>query len=366
MKLSIIILAFLLSTTLQIFAQTEIYVSDAANFENGPWQILRFDEDGKNGKIFISENLGWPQDILFIEEQKIVLVSNLTTNRISKYDINTGAYIGDFATGISGPTRMKVGKDGLLYVLQWNGSGKIKRYDLSGNFIDNFTNIGVVTSIGLDWDKQGNIYISSYNGGYVEKYNSEGKSLGKFITGLSGPTNIYFDEDGYLFVLDYNSGIIKKFDESGKFVANFINNVPQCEGVGFLNDDRMLIGVGGTSVVKMFDKEGNFISDLISSQTLGLKTPNAVVVRSKTNSTIEKNVTKGIFSQSIGRYYEFTQDLDLSNIKKISLHNTNGAFVAGIPLDNKYWLPENVVAGTYFVKAISIQNDSFIQIITIQ
>lgn len=365
MKLSFTILAFLLSFSLQIFAQTEIYVSDAANFENGPWQILKFDEEGKNGKIFISENLGWPQDILFLEEQNIVLISNLTTNRISKYDIKTGVFIGDFATAISGPTRMKIGKDGLLYVLQWNGNGKMKRYDLNGNFIDNFTNIGVDSSIGLDWDKQGNSYISSYNGGYVEKFDIEGKSQGKFITGLLGPTNIYFDEDGFLFVLDYNSGKIKKFDSNGIFVANFINNVPQCEGVGFLNDDRILIGVGGTSRVKMFDKEGNFISDLITSQTLGLKTPNAVVIRSMANSTVEKNVTKSIFRQSIGRYYEFASDLDKNRINKISLLNTNGEFVTNIPLVNKNWMAENLVAGIYFVKAFSKQSDPFIQKIVI-
>jgi len=56
----------------------------------------------------------------------VVLISNLNTGRITKYNSSTGEYIGDFATGIAGPTRMKIGADSLLYVLQWSGNGKVK------------------------------------------------------------------------------------------------------------------------------------------------------------------------------------------------------------------------------------------------
>jgi len=57
--------------------RTEIYVSDAGNFNSGPWQILKFDENGENAEVFTDDNLAWPQDILFLEEQEIVLISNL-------------------------------------------------------------------------------------------------------------------------------------------------------------------------------------------------------------------------------------------------------------------------------------------------
>lgn len=130
-----------------------------------------------------------------MEDRNQVLVSNLSSNSIDIFNASTGEYISRFASGILGPTRMKIGKDSLLYVLQWTGVGKVKRYNLNGNFIDDFTNVGVPTSIGMDWDQNGNLYVSSFNGKYIERFNLQGQSMGKFISaGLVGPTNIHFNQ----------------------------------------------------------------------------------------------------------------------------------------------------------------------------
>ena len=155
-----IILLIVTFLPLNISSQTmEIYVSDANNF-NAPWKILKYDENGENPETFIDTVLAWPQDIVFLEDQQVVLISNLNSGRITKYNSSTGEYIGDFATGISGPTRMKIGKDSLLYVLQWSGNGYVKRYELDGTFLDDFTNSNVPQSIGIDWDVNGNLYVS--------------------------------------------------------------------------------------------------------------------------------------------------------------------------------------------------------------
>ena len=45
----------------------------------------------------------------------ITLISNLNSGRITRHDAATGAYLDDFATGLAGPTRMKIGADGLIY-----------------------------------------------------------------------------------------------------------------------------------------------------------------------------------------------------------------------------------------------------------
>ena len=93
----------LLLPFLAISQSFEIYVSDAGNFSTGPWQILKFDENGQNPSTFISTNLNWPQDILFLEDSGTVLISNLGSGRITRHDKGTGAYLSNFATGISGP-----------------------------------------------------------------------------------------------------------------------------------------------------------------------------------------------------------------------------------------------------------------------
>ncbi len=48
----------------------DIYVSDAGNFNNPPWQILKFDQNGEHPEVFIQQNLAWPQDILFSRSQQ--------------------------------------------------------------------------------------------------------------------------------------------------------------------------------------------------------------------------------------------------------------------------------------------------------
>src|SRR6187402_580738 len=162
MKTFITLLMLLVSV--QLHSQNfNIYVSDAGNFASPPWQILKFDENGQNGTVFINSSLNWPQDILFIEDENAVLVSNLGNGKITKFDATTGVFIEHFASAISGPTRMKIGLDGYLYVLQWNGNGKVRRYNMNGTLNDDFTDVGVPQSIGCDWDMFGNFYVSSYS-----------------------------------------------------------------------------------------------------------------------------------------------------------------------------------------------------------
>jgi hypothetical protein len=261
----------------------EIYVSDAGNFNLPPWQILKYDENGKNPQVFIKSNLFWPQDIVFLEDEKIVLVSNLNSGKIARFNATTGAYINLFASVIGGPTRMKIGKDNLLYVLQWQGNGKVIRYKLDGSLVGEFTTVGVNESIGLDWDTAGNLYVSSFNGGangYVRRFDSNGNDLGLFINaGLQGPTNIWFDESGNMLVNDWQAGIIREFDSNGSFIGNNITGLSQPEGIDFLSNGNYLIGNGGTGAIKQYKSDGVFVNDLVPSGSGGLVRPNAVVVR---------------------------------------------------------------------------------------
>lgn len=67
-KTTSIIAILALCYWVQVNAQTgKIYVSDAGNFNFPPWQILKFDENGENGEVFISDHLAWPQDIFFLK-----------------------------------------------------------------------------------------------------------------------------------------------------------------------------------------------------------------------------------------------------------------------------------------------------------
>lgn len=287
------IILILLSNSIGLKAQNKqgdsiqkdrfIYVSDAGNFNKPPWQILEYDINGENPKVFISQDQGldWPQDILFLEERNEVLISNLNSGVINRHKATTGELIDSFATGIAGPTRIKIGNDRLLYVLQWSGKGTVLRYDLDGIFKGEFTSVKVPQSIGMDWDKSGNLYISSFADANVRKFDSKGKDLGIFInSNLQGPTNIWFDDQGNLLVNDWKGGQITKFDAEGNFLSHVITGLKQSEGVDFLPNGDFLIGNGGTAEIKLYDKDCKFKKDLVQEGSGGLIRPNAVIIRS--------------------------------------------------------------------------------------
>jgi len=284
MKIFLPILCALLWASNAFGQDYDIYVSDAGNFAQPPWQILKFDKNGENPEVFITENLNWPQDILFLENTNTVLVSNFNSGRIDRYHAETGQFIEIFAANLGAPTRMKIGPDGLLYVLQWSGNGRVARFKLDGTFVDHFTNSAVFQSIGLDWDSAGNLYVASYNGQLVRKFNTNGIDQGNFVSNnLTGPTNIWFENNGDLLVSDYSGGVIRGFDSEGVYLGVYIQGLSQSEGVDYLPNGNLLIGNGGTHAVKMFTRSGIFVKDIIPSGSGGLIQPNAVVVREKKN-----------------------------------------------------------------------------------
>ncbi len=310
----------------------DIYVCDAGNFNNPPWQILKFDQNGQNPSVFINTQLGWPQDIVFLEDSNLVLISNLNTNNITKYNATTGAYLGVFASGIGQPTRMKIGADSSLYVLQWAGNGKVKRYGLDGTFLGDFTSVGVNRSIGMDWDLLGNLYVSSYNGDFVRKFDTSGNDLGLFInSNLAGPTNIWFDSNGDLLVSDYDGFAVKRFDSSGAYQGIFMSGLQNSEGVAFLPNGNILIGNGGTSSVKQYSSSGTYINDFIAPATLGLINPNAITIRSSSTVGIEKtSFRKEIFiNPTIGDEFE-VNFLEEKVISHISIYNATGKLIRQI------------------------------------
>lgn len=346
-------LAFLFSTT---FGQVyEIWVSDAGNYNDPPWQILKFDENGENPVAIITDSIVWPQDIVFLEDEGVVLISSLTSpGYISRHDINSGEFINYFADSIAGPTRMEIGADSLLYVLQWsNTNNKVLRYHLDGTFEDEFTSVGVPQSIGLAWDNAGNLYVSSYGWKYVQKFDTDGNDMGTFIsTNLAGPTNIWFDDNGDLLVVDYNGGSVKRFDADGVYIGIYISGLNNPEGFAFYPNGNLLLGNGGTHAVKLFDDMGTFIEDFIPAGSGDLITPNAVRLRDVTaTSVVEAEITESFIFPSAGRIFT----INPNNEKKL---NTYTIFdTAGVQIDQLQfmgtgtWNARDLPDGVYVVVA---------------
>ncbi len=332
----------------------DVYVSDAAQFNVGPWGIYKYGMNGENGTRFISDQLGWPQDIVFLEEENTMLVSNLNDGRITRHNAGTGVLTGEFATGIGGPTRMKIGPDGLLYVLQWQGNGKVRRYQPDGTFLGDFTATGVSNSIGLDWDASGNLYVSSYNGNFVKKFSPDGADLGKFISSnLNGPTNIWFRENGDLMVCGWGDGTVKRFNSDGVFQEVFISGIAQVEGVDFFPNGDIALGVGSQSTVKVYSPDGTFIKNLFTPGAAGVVRPNAVVFRFK-NTTNVREVYREItiVTPAVGKFFRVSGTGLLAPGAVLKVFDSGGALVSSFhPADSTHWDASHLTAGIYHITA---------------
>ena len=330
----------------------DIYVSDAAGFNTGPYQILRFNQEGTEVTQFISEDLAWPQDIVFLEHENTVLISNLTSGRITKHDISTGNRIDNFATGIGGPTRMKIRKD-TLYVLQWTGNGTVFRYTLDGTQLPPYTTVGVSNSIGMDWDSDGNFYVSSFAPTpLIRKFDSSGQDLGIVVnSNLVGPTNITFYPRGgdQLLVLDYSGGRIQKFDTEGRFQGTFASGLQNPEGFDVLPDGNIIVGNGGTGTLLIYDPDGNFVNEIRPIAPVQLSTPNAVILRdTRTTSTL--NILDDpipVLFPNMGRHFNIPV-----NIETVDIYDALGQSIGRIE-NQKSWDANYVPQGTYFAQIIT-------------
>lgn len=330
----------------------KIYVSDAVDFNNGPFFIYQYDEDGSNPQVYIDEELSWPQDIVFIPAENTVLVSNLNSNKITKYAGSTGEYLSDFAAIAGGPTRMKIGADGLLYVLQWsNTDNKVLRYQLDGTFVDEFTSVGVIQSIGMDWDSAGNFYVSSFAGGSVRKFDSSGNDMGLIInTQLNGPTNIWIDGSDHIFVFDWSAGDIEEFDATGTHVGTFISGLGQPEGVDFRANGNILVGNGTTSEVKEYLADGTFVANTVSSGSGGLDQPNAVILFDRSTLSVPDNNFNEVFvTPTFGDEFRFNPGLS-AKYRTLEVYNISGALVQTMDVSRQNLMNvQGFSEGIYFI-----------------
>ena len=339
-----------------------IYVSDAGGFNVEPWQVLRYDEDGSNPQVFIDNqffvdnSVGWPQDILFLEDQEVVLISCLVGGRITKHNATTGAYLEDFATVAGGPTRMKIGADGYIYVLQWsNTDNKVLRFEQDGTFVDEFTSVGVSQSIGLDWDSDGYLYVSSYGGSSVRMFDTEGMDMGLFIDSeLGGPTNIHFNDQGELIVLDWSQANVERFAANGDYLGEWTNGINQVEGLDVHPDTgNYFLGAGALGRIDEFTPDGTFVQTVVESGSGGLIQPNAVIFRDAILSVPDFDKEQAVLVMpTLGNQFNWINQTEF-RFEEAHIMNLSGAVIDTLKLSEQTnWNASNRSNGIYFVVAV--------------
>ncbi|MCB0457934.1 MAG: T9SS type A sorting domain-containing protein [Flavobacteriaceae bacterium] len=350
LKLISIAYFFFISTI--IFSQEyRVYVSSGTG---GFSSVKEFTLQGDYLGDFVSLGSGgldWPQDIIFLEDQEIMLVSGLNSQAIHQYNSITGADEGIWANIPGKPTRMKIGPDGYLYVLQWDTNSKVLRFELDGTPLGEFTNTGVTQSIGLEWDSSGNLYVSSYGLGVVQKFNTLGQDQGVFISGLSGPTDIWRDSNssGDFLINQWNGNKVRRYDSNGNFIGDFIPSIIQPEGHAYLPNGNLLIGSAGTAdKIIEYQSNGTLVGDFATGN--GLANPNAIVVRDATFSTKDFKKNKVLVAPTMGSTFKLNTT-ETHSLKSLEVVSLLGQKVADIDLMQETWEASSLKEGMYFLVA---------------
>ena len=257
--------------------------------------VHRYDASGTFLGEFVTSGSGGligPEQVLFHPDGS-VLVTGFGNTAIKRYHGITGIYVGDFSSGytLETPSKMSIGPDSLIYVTQWGTvQQKVVRFDLSGNFVDEFTSIDTPNGLGHFWDVQGRFYLSVYgNGatGTVQRFAADGTFLDVFINSaiLQGPTDIWQEANGDVLVQDWTVGNVLRYDSTGGYLGVYISGLTNPEGHAFLppNGD-LLMGDWGEDAVHWFDALGNAMGYFTNGN--GLTDPNGVYVREVPNTGI--------------------------------------------------------------------------------
>jgi DNA-binding beta-propeller fold protein YncE len=214
-----------------------IYISSfgtntVERYEEGRWAPAP--ADGQTGATLVAHNSGGvnhPLGVTISPYDGNLLVCSLETNQVLKYDINTGAYLGEFVTadsgGLENPSGILFGPDGNLYVAS-TGNDEILRYDgQTGAFSDVYLSLSQSGGLtGMVWGPDGALYCSTRFDNNVIRY--DGTTVSNFVQpgdgGLSRTGGVIFGNDGNLYVTSEATNNVLRYDgQTGAFIDEFVH-----------------------------------------------------------------------------------------------------------------------------------------------
>jgi len=218
-----------------LFPDGNLYVASASND-----RILRY--NGTTGAFlnaFIQPNanglgatdLDYPVDMAFGPDGNLYVSSQLN-DAILRFNPNSGAFLGVFASGgsLDGPSGISI-TNGSLYAVG-RFSNNVIRYDFNTGAVNgSFSLDGLNQPFGVDVGADRRLYIADGSNGRVIRVDqNSGAILNTFITGLSLPIGVGFGPSGDLFVANFSANTVGRFD--GATGASKGTFVPASAGVG--------------------------------------------------------------------------------------------------------------------------------------
>src|SRR5450432_631650 len=189
---------------LALDAAGNLYVSTNSN------TIEKFAPDGTDLGVFASIGLNFPMALAF-DTSGNLYAANFAGGNVQKF---TPAGSGTVFANVIQPTGLAFDSDGNLYVS--NSGGTIEKFSSNGASLGTFADTGLNNPEGLAFDSLGNLYAANNGSDTIEKFSPGGVDLGAFAsTGLSGPIGLAFDSAGNLYAVNSRTATIEKFLPDG-------------------------------------------------------------------------------------------------------------------------------------------------------
>lgn len=208
----------------------------------------------------------------------------------------------------------------------------------------------------MDWDEDGLLYVSSYSGKFIERFDKDGVSKGKFISpGLAGPTNIEFTDEGNLIVLDYNSGRVLMYDKDGNLIKVLFQGVQNCEGIHIGKAGEIIVGHG--TAVSIYDSNNVFQKHLVPPGQNGLRNANAVVYREimASGAHDESIKNKEIILKKTGDH-SYLVSTSVQDVNAVSIFDYTGKKVKTFEMKNDSILDLSDLESGMYIAHILLKN----------
>jgi DNA-binding beta-propeller fold protein YncE len=282
---------------------------------------------------FGTGGLSRPEQITVGPDGRLYVVS-ANTNRILRFDAETGAFIDVFIeagdSGLDQPQSLAFGPDSNddgvpeIFVTS-RGTDEVLRFDgATGAFIDVFASLGLDQPTGLTFgpdrtdDGVPELYVSGFASNNVVEFDGASGAFRRQLIPpgqgqLNGPMHLEFRPDGRLYVASANNNSIRRYNaQTGAFVSAFV-----APGLGGLNSPRYFVfgpdvtgngdpelyvsSFGTNSVLQYNGRNGTFIGEFVHSGNEGLAGPTGLtfnpdgylLVADSVNDTIMRFDTSG-------------------------------------------------------------------------
>ena len=157
-----------------------------------------------------------------LDHEMRVYVTDWGNSRVQIFD-NTGQFLSQIAepgTGqgeLAKPTGVAIGPENDLWVMD-RGNDRIQRFERDGTFVQLWTQAGnelLNSPTNITFDKDGNWWVSEFEGNSVMQFSPDGELLFELAPGtFRGPHMLLFDSTGALYVADTMNGVVRKFRRS--------------------------------------------------------------------------------------------------------------------------------------------------------